>query len=510
MIIDDFEKNWEDGEKKEIEFYENIILNITVIQLNSVKLEILFDVLNHCLITLEIIDIQMDNLKFSLIELGSEKGIILIRLPNKNINEFSQDEINGKEELFKFFVTCKKYFVAQNANNVQSFLNKFFGKTMVIALEDGDIDLNRIKTRYGEPKITFKIDKDLLIQAIPSEEPLKESFVIYQSFQLISLLLTQLKFIAISNEKFTPVDVFSYYLLRQTKGFHYSKLIQTNDHDIIEQADAVCGIGGIYKPDEYRFDHHYSNRSYLKTPLSSCGLIYISLGNEINRNILKKNGITPDNNQYFNENTFFKKIYLNVIQEIDAHDRCIPQYSKTLNYDVYVTLTNKIEMMNEIGTFEQALEDVQNFYEFYVLNIYNSFLVLKYSEMAYTSRYKYDKSGQIIVCEQEIKLNFFSFENREKEKNPRVKSVLFTVYPRIAEWHIAAVRKFNSFECRKPLPFAGLKEEELSNACGIKGGIFVHKNAFVAAFKTRESAIQFAKYALHYKQENRNYRRKKK
>ena len=44
MIIDDFEKNWEDGEKKEIEFYENIILNITVIQLNSVKLEILFDV----------------------------------------------------------------------------------------------------------------------------------------------------------------------------------------------------------------------------------------------------------------------------------------------------------------------------------------------------------------------------------------------------------------------------------------------------------------------------------
>ena len=41
-----------------------------------------------------------------------------------------------------------------------------------------------------------------------------------------------------------------------------------------------------------------------------------------------------------------------------------------------------------------------------------------------------------------------------------------------------------------PLAWAGLRDEELSQAAGVKGGIFCHKGRFISIWATKEAALQ--------------------
>lgn len=55
-----------------------------------------------------------------------------------------------------------------------------------------------------------------------------------------------------------------------------------------------------------------------------------------------------------------------------------------------------------------------------------------------------------------------------------------------------------SFQSRKPLPAAwrGLRDEALSEASGIPGGVFVHTSGFIGGNATLEGALEMAKKAL--------------
>lgn len=52
------------------------------------------------------------------------------------------------------------------------------------------------------------------------------------------------------------------------------------------------------------------------------------------------------------------------------------------------------------------------------------------------------------------------------------------------------------FQNRKSLPWKGLRDDDLSKASGIPGGIFVHISGFIGGNKTKEGALQMAKKAL--------------
>lgn len=55
-----------------------------------------------------------------------------------------------------------------------------------------------------------------------------------------------------------------------------------------------------------------------------------------------------------------------------------------------------------------------------------------------------------------------------------------------------------SFTSRLPLPSAwrGLRDEELSSASGIPGGVFVHMSGFIGGNQTYEGALAMATKAL--------------
>lgn len=59
-------------------------------------------------------------------------------------------------------------------------------------------------------------------------------------------------------------------------------------------------------------------------------------------------------------------------------------------------------------------------------------------------------------------------------------------------------KPFSGFSSRRLMPekFRGLRDEVLSEVTGIPGGIFCHKDGFIAGFKTAKAAQQFAELCL--------------
>jgi len=115
-------------------------------------------------------------------------------------------------------------------------------------------------------------------------------------------------------------------------------------------------------------------------------------------------------------------------------------------------------------------------------------------ENAITSRFEVDKSGEIIVLKQ-----FCPWKDYVLELEPimgvqvPIKYVLFP--DQSGQWRIQCV-PVQGFENRKSLPWKGLRDEELSKASGIPGGIFIHINGFIGGNKTKEGALQMALKAL--------------
>lgn len=79
--------------------------------------------------------------------------------------------------------------------------------------------------------------------------------------------------------------------------------------------------------------------------------------------------------------------------------------------------------------------------------------------------------------------------------------ILYVLYEdeREKKWRIQAVPpSAGSFEQRKGLPEAwrGLRDEALSAACGVPGGVFVHASGFIGGNATYEGALEMARKAV--------------
>ncbi|NOR30601.1 MAG: MYG1 family protein, partial [Sulfitobacter sp.] len=77
--------------------------------------------------------------------------------------------------------------------------------------------------------------------------------------------------------------------------------------------------------------------------------------------------------------------------------------------------------------------------------------------------------------------------------------LLFVVHPRDSDWAITGIRlSGDGFEQRADLPaaWAGLTDDALEAACGVKGAKFCHNGLFIAVASTREAAVEMADLAV--------------
>lgn len=305
------------------------------------------------------------------------------------------------------------------------------------------------------------------------------------------------KKIAVHSQSFHADDCLAIYFLQQTNEFKDATYVRTRDPEIINQCDAAVDVGFIYDHEKRRYDHHQPDFNLCfpnsKIPLSSCGLVYLHFGKEINKNIIEKHGKEAE--KY--SDIIYNALYDMFVKEIDANDNGKSPFpaNTELKYKIHTSISERIAMMNSIGTFEDAIKLIGSEYESRLMRYVECDVpAIEVGNQAFQSRFNVDKSGLIILNEYPCGIDHQIKEN-EKAKNIQI---LYIVSPRDdGTWNVRAINSIG-FDLRKPLPFAGLRDEELSLACGIEGAIFVHKTGFLAGFKTKEEAILFAQLAVHY------------
>lgn len=256
------------------------------------------------------------------------------------------------------------------------------------------------------------------------------------------------------------------------------KIFRSRDLKQLAECEFVCDVGGIYDPVHKRFDHHQSEYS---GDLSSAGMIWL---------YLKESGVVDLEVYEFFNHSF--------VQGVDAHDNgkvCAVAGTCTLSQ----VITNFVPPMYDAPKEEQekAFFHALEFVEGHVKRLLERFYYIR------SCREKVAKS-----MEKKEKYLFFneampwmeSFFAMEGEYHPAV----FVIMPSGGHWKLRGIPPTweERMKVRVPLPqdWAGLLDEDLKKASGVKGAVFCHKGRFISVWETKEDALKALELALYKKQ----------
>ncbi|KPI88424.1 hypothetical protein ABL78_2489 [Leptomonas seymouri] len=332
-------------------------------------------------------------------------------------------------------------------------------------------------------------------------------------------------------------------LLRQLPQYHDAVVLRTRDPKQIDACDIVVDVGAVYDAEKLRFDHHQASfhgtmttpKQTYQTRLSSAGLVYKHFGRRIIQQYIE-DALKPTSSVRAavltmtgwgeNRTTMTEReldvledaLYANFIEQVDGIDNgveCWGLVDPTVgqlkqNYKQSTNLSQRIGQLQpywnepdngnvvaENAAFAVAMEMAAT--EFFEALTYLAFSWLPARSIvadAFSARHEFDESRKIVVFKDKMcpwKDHLLALE----EEHNCVGEVWYVVFSDGKGWRVQAVPKTStSFENRKPLPFRGLRDDELSAASGIEGGVFVHVSGFIGGMKTYEGAMALAKKAL--------------
>eukprot|EP01130_Rhizamoeba_saxonica_P000585 TRINITY_DN1054_c0_g1_i4.p1 TRINITY_DN1054_c0_g1~~TRINITY_DN1054_c0_g1_i4.p1 ORF type:complete len:303 (-),score=88.83 TRINITY_DN1054_c0_g1_i4:25-933(-) len=296
-------------------------------------------------------------------------------------------------------------------------------------------------------------------------------------------------------------------MLRMTEEFANAEILRSRNPEELDTADILVDVGAEYDPETYKFDHHqrgfsetFSEKYDIK--LSSAGLVYKHFGKETIKSL------KPDIDDELLD-TIFDKLYSNFIKTIDAIDNGINQYDTEIEpkYKITTDLSARVGKLNPawnddskdiMEQFNLAVELTGTEYVQEINFYLNTWLPARdIVQTAIENRFEHDEKGRIIVLPQHCpwKQHFYNLEDPETEP------ILYCLFLGSGSWRVQCVSVMSgSFENRLslPEPWQGKRNEELSEAAGIEGCIFVHANGFIGGTKTFEGAMAMAKKAIAF------------
>ena len=356
------------------------------------------------------------------------------------------------------------------------------------------------------------------------------------------------------NGHFHADEALAVYLLRLLPAYTPSTLIRTRDPASLSSCHTVVDVGGEYDPSNHRYDHHQRTFTTTfprrNTKLSSAGLIYLHFGKAI---IAQQTGLdasSPDTE------TLWQKLYTEFIEAIDANDNGISVYPPSdtaklekrfndtgitlsslvsdLNNDISITAppsddstTTATDSHSTTGHPPPPTETAQRTEDLRFLSAselmgktflrklsgyHHSWLPARSTVLtAYEKRFEHDARGRILVLREPTpwKDHLYTFESSSasiSNTDSNVKGedkVLYVLYPEseaeASKWRIQAVGvNKDSFESRKPLPegWRGLRDQELSEKCGVEGCVFVHASGFIGGNGSEAGVREMARRAV--------------
>jgi uncharacterized UPF0160 family protein len=332
-------------------------------------------------------------------------------------------------------------------------------------------------------------------------------------------------------------------LLRQLPQYHNAAVLRTRDPKQIDACDIVVDVGAVYDPEKLRYDHHQGSfhgtmttpRKSYHTRLSSAGLVYKHYGrciiqqyieaalkpsSSVRAAVLAMTGWEESRTTVTEQELDLLEdaVYANFVEQVDGIDNGVECWGLVdpavgqlkQNYKQSSNLSQRIGQLQpywneadngsvvaENAAFAVAMEMAAT--EFFESLTYLAFSWLPARSLvvdAFDRRYDFDASGKIVVFQGKMcpwKDHLLELE----AEHDCVGSVLYVVFSDGKSWRVQAVPKTSSsFENRKPLPYRGLRDDDLSAAAGIDGGVFVHVSGFIGGMKTYEGAMALAKKAL--------------
>lgn len=302
-------------------------------------------------------------------------------------------------------------------------------------------------------------------------------------------------------------EALAVYMLKLLPKFKDAEVVRSRDNAILDECDIVVDVSGKYEPPKY-FDHHQRefnttfSDEHKTTKLSSAGLVYKHFGRDVVAQVLDT---TADSDVV---NAVYDRIYESFIEPVDAYDNGVNPHDEPARFNTYsTTLRAVVGNMQPLWTeddseavydaqFKKASDLMGMAFELEVRNQGLSWYPARdLVKKAFEERTKYDPEGRLLVFKDYVPWNSH-VHTLEKELGGKI---IYVIYKTGDSVRVQAVPVFKgSFESRKPLPSAwrGLRDDALSEASGIPGGVFVHAAGFIGGNKTMEGALELARKGL--------------
>jgi uncharacterized UPF0160 family protein len=284
------------------------------------------------------------------------------------------------------------------------------------------------------------------------------------------------------NSSFHADDLFacavlSLYFEKQGKSI---EIIRTRDESIIDSAEYVLDIGGIYDPEKGRFDHHQHGGAGVREngiPYATFGIVWKAFGLSLagSEEVLS---------------VFEQRLVL----PIDAGDNGIDTYQQ-------IGVTGPYLLQSMLGTFKAQWdeEDVVNDTHFMKLLEIAKMLIERelhniqsgiVARVAVEKAYGQTTDKRIVFVDAAYPLFLFT----------PFKELLLFIYPKSGKWRAEGVLKDenSSFERRFYFPkeWRGFRSDVLSEITGISGSQFCHGSGFLLVADTREAIVALVNKAL--------------
>lgn len=306
-------------------------------------------------------------------------------------------------------------------------------------------------------------------------------------------------------------EALAVYMLKLLPIYKDATVVRSRDNAVLDKCDIVVDVGGKYEPPKY-FDHHqreftttFSDK-HDTTKLSSAGLVYKHFGREVLAQILK---VAQDNEVV---EAIYDRVYDSFIEPVDAYDNGVNPHDTPARFNTHsTTLRAVVGNLNPLWTeddsdaafdaqFVKASEVMGMAFELEVRNQGLSWYPARdLVKKAFEERTKWDPKGRLLVFESYVPWNSH-VHDLEKAHDAEI---IYVIYKSADSTRVQAVPVFKgSFESRKalPQPWRGLRDEALSEASGIPGGVFVHASGFIGGNKTFDGALELARKGLDFEE----------
>ena len=277
-----------------------------------------------------------------------------------------------------------------------------------------------------------------------------------------------------------------------TRLFPEAELVRSRDKQLLTPGEGkiIYDVGGDYDADAQIFDHHQrpSPLREDEQPYSSFGLIWAHFG----RAYLAAMSVPEDDIEEIH--TKFDTKFVLPIDLLD-NGAMDPSVAGPLSILTLPTLLGSLKPV-----FDDPSPTADDDAFFTALPIARSFVEAMIRNYAAKARAKsivleaIEAAGTSPILELPMGMPY-----RSVLEDAGADHILFVVNPRGDGWTIGGIKlSHDTFDQRADLPaaWAGLTDEALEAASGVKGAKFCHNARFIAVADTREAIMEMAALAV--------------